>query len=79
MPSSSWIENGVSWPTGRDPFVEMKKLVSSQKRLNVAMNCSTVEQRVATRSAFVFVTVGGVVVVVVIHGAATAERPIMIV
>jgi len=61
---------------GREPKVEMKNEVSSQKRWNVAMNCSTVEQRVATRSAFVFVAVGGVIVVVVIHGAATAERPV---
>ena len=52
--SSSWIENAVSSPTGREASVATKNEESSQNRWNVETNCSTVVQRVATHSAFVF-------------------------
>jgi hypothetical protein len=52
--SSSWIENAVSRPTGRVASVATKNVESSQKRWNVATNCSTFEHRVATHSAFCF-------------------------
>jgi hypothetical protein len=54
--SASWIENGVSSPIGRLVIVATKNVSSSpQNRWNVATNCSTLVQRVATQSALVLV------------------------
>src|SRR5215467_428555 len=72
--SASWIENGVSSPIGRLLAVATKNVSSSpQKRWNIATNCSTLVQRVATQSALVLV------LVVVIRPASPRSDPIVIV